>query len=211
MSDEDDAEVPDTDTPGRLQMPQREFEAGAQAWMRRAIDAISRELHPLLKEVRRETVSDLPAPISDGEAPPPHSSPNYRSLQMSFEWLVDINEPIEFDVDALLSRLFEAAESIGGDLTGGILGHISDICEEAGQVVNGAGRDLYESMIEAAHNVEFSFDEDGTPNHVVVMHPDLKAELEANPPTPDQEARMVAVIDRKRKEWNASRRRSDLP
>ena len=56
-----------------------------------------------------------------------------------------------------------------------------------------------------------TFDEEGNHNLTVVVHPDLAAKLRDRELTPEQEARMSAVLERRREEWRAARRRPDLP
>jgi hypothetical protein len=107
--------------------------------------------------------------------------------------------------------VFELADSFGSQLVQGMLAHISDVCDASGQTIDAGGRDIFEVMIETLETIDMSFDENGEPNLTMVVHPDTAAKLWDKTPTPEQEARVQQILERRREEWDASRRRHDLP
>ncbi|KUH82204.1 MULTISPECIES: hypothetical protein [unclassified Mycobacterium] len=199
----------------------REYEIGAASWQDRALDDLSRAIHPILQAMTRETVRDLPEP-KDRELPPlPPSdlvsestveSNLYRGFHVQHEWTWNTEDIIAFDVGSYMAHLFEAADSIGGQLANAMFEHISEVAEEHGQTINAHGRNFYDVLIEASEKMEPDFDEEGNPRPgLLAINPADAEKVFRDPPTPEQEKRMQEVIDRKREEWRASRARRKLP
>ena len=114
-------------------------------------------------------------------------------------------------MEDFLADVDELAHSIANQLTSAMFAHIADVTEATGQTISAEGRDFWEVILEAMETVELSFDEHGQHHGTVVVHPDLAEKIMKNPPTADQEDRAQKIIQRKREEWNASRRLEDLP
>ncbi len=93
----------------------------------------------------------------------------------------------------------------------GMLEHISAVTDEYGNTIDASGRDFFDVFAETLETVEMTFDQEGRPNLTIVMHPDTMERLRGKQPTPEQEARINAIMDRRKEEWHASRRRRDLP
>lgn len=179
--------------------------------MSSTIDILSRELHPLLASVRRERVADLPRPEEHAPETSELSSPLFRGIEASHVLAVDVQDTLDGDVDSFLTMAFDLADSFGSQLMMGMLAHVSEVCDESGQTIDAEGRDFFDVMIETLHTIDISFDENGEHNLTMVMHPDTAEKLRDKQPTPEQEARIHQVLERKREEWNASRRRHQLP
>lgn len=205
-----------------------EYEVGASRWLNRAIDALKVSLHPLLGSFSRETVQDLPEPepsaSQQSEPPDPNedssdadsevpelASPLFRSVHITHEWVMSVGEVIEFDVEALLQRIYEAADELGGQLILAMFQHISDICEENGQVVSAADGNFFDAFIDAIEKIDIGFDANGNPTTQIAMNPETLAKVSKTPPTPEQEERIRIVIEHKREAWLAARRRRELP
>lgn len=188
-----------------------EYVAAASAWMNNAVDIWSRELHPLLAEIRREPVGDLPRPEEHAPETTDLASPMLRGIEASHALTVDVQEAMQGDVDSFLTMTFDLANAFGAQLTKGMLAHISDICDASGQTISAEGRDIFDVMIETLETIDISFDENGEHNLTIVMHPDTAQKLQSKSPTAEQEARVKKVLERRREEWNASRRRHELP
>ncbi|MBU2694992.1 hypothetical protein CCO04_07855 [Pimelobacter sp. 30-1] len=179
--------------------------------MDNAVDIWSRELHPLIAEIRREPIGDLPRPEEHAPETKDLASPLLRSIKASHELTVDVQVALQGDVDSFLTMIFDLADAFGSQLTNGILAHISDICDASGQTISTEGRDIFDVMIETLETIDISFDENGEHNLTIVMNPDTAQKLQSKIPTPEQEAQVKEVLERRRKEWNASRRRHELP
>ncbi|RBY85959.1 hypothetical protein [Blastococcus sp. TF02A-26] len=83
--------------------------------------------------------------------------------------------------------------------------------EEHGNTIDAGGRDFFDVVAETLETIEMTFDDEGRPNLTIVMHPDQAEKLRDKQPTPEQEARLDAILERRKEEWLASRRRRDLP
>jgi hypothetical protein len=101
--------------------------------------------------------------------------------------------------------------SVGGQMMKGLFDHLDELLDGTENSIDGAGRDFADVLIEVLETIEMSFDDEGKPQMTIVMHPDQAKKLREKLPTPEQEAKINEVIDRRREEWFAARRRRDLP
>jgi hypothetical protein len=189
----------------------REYDIGGVRWFSDASREMARALHPLLAQVTREELAEGPPPQTDGAPLPAEASSLYRPMAVQHVWTVSIEDVVDFNVDQFLTDLHVLADSMGGQMVRGMLQHISAVTEEYGNTVDATGRDFVDAFAESLETMDISFDEEGRPNLTIVMHPDQVEKLRENPPTPEQEARIDAILSRRREEWLASRRRRDLP
>lgn len=189
-----------------------EYSAAGAAWMRGSVMALAKELHPVLTEVFSEPVNDLPRPEDHAPDTEHLASPLYRGIAVRHEVAGDVRPMVAGDVEPFLSAIFELADEVGGQLTDGMFQHIGDVSDQYGQTVNVGAGGFVEAHIAALEAMDLTFDTDGNPNlPTLVTNSDVIAELAENPPTEEQQARMDAIIEKKREEWNASRRRQELP
>ncbi|MDI6626465.1 MAG: hypothetical protein QME72_01945 [Rhodococcus sp. (in: high G+C Gram-positive bacteria)] len=190
---------------------QNEYRASATAWIDGATQALSRELHPLLAGIPNESMGELPVEdenrVSDDEL----ASPLFRVVGVKHELSIHAADVVRGDVDTFLTLIFEMADSLGTQLTEGMIAHLDEVCEASDQSIDATGRDIFEVLIEAAEMVEFGFDETGNHDLALVLHPDTAERLRDKTPTREQEERLQSVIARKREVWSASRRRQELP
>lgn len=191
-----------------------EYHDAAMRWISETVRALERELHPILNSFRSETIEDLP--VDEGgedalEQLPEVASPLFRPMKYEHGLTVSVDEVLAFDVDSFLAAVHAMADDMGQQMVKGMLEHLSEICDANGQVINAPDGDLYEALLEALETVDFEFNEDGTHNLQVMLHPDTAQKLIDLPPTPDQERRAEEILQRRREEWRASRRRRQLP
>ncbi|CAL8900627.1 hypothetical protein [Kocuria varians] len=189
----------------------REYEIGGVRWLSDASREMARALHPLLAQVTREELAEGPPPRIEDAAVPAEVSSLYRPMVVQHVWTVSIEDVTEFNVDQFLTDLHGLADSMGGQMVRGMLDHISAVSEEYGNTVDATGQDFVDAFAESLETMDLSFDKDGRPNLTIVMHPGTLEKLRENPPTSEQEARIDAILSRRREEWLASRRRRDLP
>ena len=213
MESEDSPECADA-SPERPEEPwvmPREYDIGGGRWFSDASREMARALHPLLAQVTREELAEEPPTLTEGAALPAEASSLYRQMALQHVWTVSIKDVVDFNVDQFLTDLYALADSTGRQMVRGILEHISAVTEENGNTVDATGRDFADAFADSLETMDISFDEEGLPNLTIVMHPDQVEKLRENPPTPEQEARINAILRRRRGEWLASRRRRDLP
>ncbi|NIL91595.1 hypothetical protein RhoFasSB10_03942 [Rhodococcus fascians] len=190
---------------------QNEYRASATAWIDGATQALSRELHPLLASIPNESMGELPAEDENRVGDDELASPLFRVVGVKHELSIHAADVVRGDVDTFLTLIFEMADSLGTQLTEGMIAHLDEVCEMTGQSIDATGRDIFEVLLEAAEITEFGFDEAGNHNLALVLHPDTAERLRDKKPTREQEERLQSVIARKREVWNASRRRQELP
>ncbi|NKZ10387.1 hypothetical protein HGA11_05300 [Mycolicibacterium septicum DSM 44393] len=196
---------------GEVWIAPREYELGAERWQSAAIEQLARAIDPLLGQVGRETLHDLPEPEDEQASTPSSETPLFRSVRIEHQWTWSAEDVLKFDVDSYLCQLYETAESVGGQMVSAMLHHISAIADEYGQTLSAEGRNFYDLLIEVAEKMDIDFDDDGKPTTMIVVNPETYKKLQADGPTPEQEAKLQTVFDLKRKEWSASRSRRDLP
>lgn len=189
----------------------REYEIGGVRWFSEASREMARALHPLLAQVTRSELAEGPPPQPDGAPLPSEASSLYRPMAVRHEWTVSIEDVAAFNLDQFLADLHALADAMGGQMVRGMLEHISAVTEEYGNTLDASGRDFFDVFADALETIDTTFDEEGRPNLTIVMHPDQMEKLRDRQPTPEQEARLNAILDRRREEWLASRRRRDLP
>lgn len=189
----------------------REYEIGGVRWLGDASREMARTLHPLLAQVTSEELAEGPPPRNEDAAVPAEASSLYRPIVVQHVWTMSIEDVADFNLDQFLTDLHGLADSMGGQMVRGMLDHISAVSEEYGNTVNATGRDFVDAFAESLETMDLSFDKDGRPNLTIVLHPGTLEKLLENPPTSEQEARIDAILSRRREEWLASRRRRDLP
>lgn len=205
--------APDTaaDRPeGPWVMP-REYDIGGVRWFSEASRELARALHPLLAQVTREELAEGPPPQVEGDALPAEASSLYRPMAIRHEWTVSIEDVAVFNLEQFLADLYALGDSMGGQMVRGMLEHISAVTDEYGNTIEAGGRDFFDVFAETLETIDMTFDDEGRPNLTIVMHPDQMEKLRDKQPTPDQEARLDAILQRRKEEWRASRRRRDLP
>lgn len=188
-----------------------EYNAAAAAWLNNTVDALSRELHPLLASVRRERVADLPRPEEHAPETAELASPLFRGIEVSHVVTADVQDTLAGNVDSFLTMVFDLANAFGSQMVRGILVHIREVCDASGQTTDVGGQDIFDVMIETLDTIDMSFDESGKPNLTLLAAPDVAQKFQGKKPTREQEARVQQILARRRKEWDASRRRHDLP
>jgi hypothetical protein len=138
----------------------------------------------------------------------------FEPIAVAAEMRLDWADIAQSKVEALLTTIDEAAGVHHETLTRAVLGHFDKITAATGNQVDAAGKSTFEALYEMFEKVELSFEEDGriSEGFVMVAHPEtaekiMRAEAEF---TPAQRQQLEDLIDRKRKEFLARRRRRQL-
>ncbi|GGN07647.1 hypothetical protein GCM10009721_39160 [Terrabacter tumescens] len=205
--EEDTLEAEQDDQPWL--MP-REYEIGGVRWFNQTVQELQRALHPLLAQIPRAELADGPPRIEEGEPPPPEASRLYRPMKTSHVWTVSVEDVVEFKLDQFLADTYAVAEGTGAQMVKGFFELISQVSEDHGNVIQATDRDFFDVYADAMEKIELEFDAEGNPTTTIFMHPDLLEKLKDKKPTPEQEARLNAILERRREEWRAARRRRDL-
>jgi hypothetical protein len=190
----------------------REYEIGGVRWFSDAARELSRALHPLLAQIPRVGLAEAPPTrTADGASLSPQASPLYRPMVISHEWTVSIEDVVGFKADQFLADLHVMADDMGEQMVRGFLEHVFEVSDQYGNTIDAGGRDFFDVYADAMETIDMSFDDAGRPNLTLILHPDQLDKLKDRQPTAEQEARLNAILERRREEWRASRRRRDLP
>ncbi|MEJ7656272.1 MAG: hypothetical protein WKF33_04500 [Thermoleophilaceae bacterium] len=136
-----------------------------------------------------------------------------ESGEISTEVSNDLTAIRAGDYEQLYVELDQAADAMAEELVGHFVQTMDKVTEGTGNVVDAGGQKLsFDLIYEALDRIELSVDEDGQlvmPSFL--MHPDQAEKLrELEPLTPEQEAKLADLKERKREEALARRRRRRL-
>jgi hypothetical protein len=184
-----------------------EYDDAAQRFFGTGVKALMEAQGGVYSLVRKESISELP----DNSLPSPDGNLiRGRSIELSSMSTVSYEEAIDGDLDGILCAMDRMAAEMHSQVSKSILTHISEICEQTGNIVDGPLS--YDAIADALEHMEFSFDENGNHNISVVVSPDGAEKLRAlGEPTAEQQMRLDSIINRRRDEWNARRRSRSLP
>lgn len=188
-----------------------EYTAAAVAWLDKAIHNISRETHPILASVRTEQIGDLPQTVERPSNANEIEQAAFRKINVQYELVMDAEDVLYGRISSFLTQVFNSGETFGAQLEKEMLGHLSEITAASGQVVNIAGRDFRDALIDSLELADMSFDEEGNHNVMLVVSPTMAKKLSESEFTPEQQARADEIISRRWELWNASSRRQELP
>ena len=186
-----------------------------QAAERRFVSDLLRELprvkSPLLGMIRHEEgeyVATNRTTLPDGglvDNPP---------FAVEAELNLSVPAAIAGDVHPFFEAVDQAAEAMTAGIMKGVVEGLDRMLEAAGQTVDAGGRPLgWDVVLDALEKMEWSFDEAGQPKpKQIVAGPAAAAKFAAlPPPTPEQEARYIEMMERKRREELARRGTRKLP
>lgn len=122
---------------------------------------------------------------------------------------IDIGAIIEKGPSALIEDIQSAAEDMKQKQADLVFKKISEMTDRAGRVVDGRGKPFsFELFLEAIKTIDIDFDKDGKPRlpalHVSpILGAKLKIQLPEWEKNQDYKKQFDAVIEEKRKEWDA--------
>lgn len=176
-----------------------------------AIDALSRARGGVVGLVSREPARRTgTTQFTTDEG----STVELQSVEIGTPITLGWEEIIAGNVDAFLTVLDEAAEQHHEQLSRYIFESLDVVTSSTGNQVDGTGKSFFDSLYEMFDKVELWFEPDGqiSKGFAFVVHPDnlevmkqKEAEL-----TTDERRQLDELIDRKREEFFARRRRRKL-
>ena len=139
----------------------------------------------------------------------------FEAAAIKSSMTVSLDEVAQTNIDALLITVDHAAGVHHEELTKWVLANLEKLTHATGNAIDAAGRPLFEAVYEMFDTIELSFEEDGriSEGFVFVMHPDMVEKMKRmeEEMTPEQTQRLEDLINRKREEFFARRRRRQLP
>jgi hypothetical protein len=184
-----------------------EYDAAGQRFFSVGIKALMDAQGGVYSLVSKESMEQLPdysVPLPDDDAV------RGRPIDATAVVVIRDEDVITGDVDSVLAAMDSVATEMTGQITKGILDHISEICGSTGNVV--AGELSYDVINDVMEKLDFSFDDEGNHNVSVVVDPQGAQRLQdLGKPTAEQQARYDEIIARKKADWNARRGSRSLP
>src|SRR5260370_11575187 len=184
-----------------------EYDAAAQHFISTGVRARMEAQGGVYSLVSKESMAQLPdysLPLSDDDAL------RGRPIEASSVATIDYEDVIAGNFDSVLAAMDSIAVEMTGQITNGIMAHISEICERTGNVIT--GELSYDVIADTLEHLNFSFDENGNHNISVVVSPACAERIRVRgKPTAEQQTRLDEIIARKRDEWNARRGGRSLP
>jgi hypothetical protein len=167
--------------------------------------ALPRFKSPLLGAIRHEEgeyVGTNRTTLPEGgivESPP---------FGVQAELSLSVPGAIEGDAAGFFEAIDQAADQMTAGIMKGVLDGLDRTLEAAGQTVDASGRPLsWDVVLDVFEKMDWDFDEAGQPKpKTLFAGPAAAAKFEAlPPPTPEQEARYLELMERKRREDLARR------
>jgi hypothetical protein len=188
-------------------LPEYAAAAGRSAYV--AIHELARARSPLLSRIESVPVESIPvARFSRCGADDLEITPTQGWIKLE----VEIPAVVDGDLGALLGALDAAAEEQERVTTEALFAGIQKITDMTGNKVDASGRPIsWDLITDTLETMEIRFDEDGEMDLTLVMNPrDLERLQQLGPPTAEQQARHDAVLEAKRREWEARKRERRL-
>jgi hypothetical protein len=184
-----------------------EYDVAAHRFFSTGVKALMEAQGGVYSLVSKESMEQLP----DYSLPLPEDDAlRGRPIEAISDIRIDYDDVIKGNFDGVLAAMDAIAIEMAGQITKAIMTHISEVCDRIGNVVT--GELSYDVIAHVIENMDFSFDEEGNHNISVVVSSEGLEKLRAlGPPTAEQQARIDAIIARKRDEWNARRGGRSLP
>jgi hypothetical protein len=178
-----------------------EYDDAGQRFFSMGIKALMDAQGGVYSLVTKESMEQLPdysVPLPDDDAV------RGRPIDASSVVVIRDEEVITGDAGSVLAAMDGVAMEMTGQITKGILDHISDVCDSTGNVV--AGELSYDVINDVLEKLDFSFDDEGNHNVSIVVGPEGAQRLRTlGMPTAEQQARRDAIIARKKADWDARR------
>lgn len=168
-----------------------------------SVNALARAQYPLLADIREEVVESAGSSVVDSRSDGRLDLPSER---VGFEMGWERDDVLKGNFEALVLQLDSASGELGEKLVGMFVKTMGAVTDSTGNVVDAQGSPLtFELLYEMLDKIEYTLDDDDElemPS--LVMHPDMVKKLPK--PTPEQEAALEELKQRKREELLAQRR-----
>jgi hypothetical protein len=152
-----------------------------------------------------EAITETVATVSDSE------QLVLQASTMSAGTEIKTADIIEFRLPAIHEGIIEMAEQFVKQTLASFIETITQITDKTGNTVQ--SEDPIEGLIMAIEDLEMEFDDDGRPTTQIIVHPDTYKKFEEAEQTASPELldKLAKILERKRKEYIASRRSRQLP
>jgi hypothetical protein len=124
------------------------------------------------------------------------------------EFAIHMADAIHGKPESLAASFDDASEAGLRKTMPKLFEYVERVCEASGNTINANGQPLsYDLIIQMLDTMDMSFDEDGNSNAMLIVHPTMAEKIgNLPPPTEEQSKAWAKMIERKRQEYNKSRR-----
>lgn len=189
-----------------------EYARAEQNFVYDAVAALARSRGGIAADIRAEPMPRVgTTQITTDEGETVEFEPFAVSAPMRIGWEDIANS----NVGAMLATIDEAAESYHEQLSKRIFEHLETLTTATGNVVDASGKSVFDAMYEMFEKVELSFEDDGSisKGFAIYASPDVAEKLARADAemTSEQRRKLDELIDRKRQDFFARKRRRQLP
>jgi hypothetical protein len=184
-----------------------EYHEAFTAFAYSSVNALARAQSPLLGGIKEEVVESGGSTVVDSRT---DERLDLSSEPVGFELEWERDDVLNGNFEALLLQLDSASLELAEKLVGMFVKTMGEVTEATGNVVNAEGSPpTFELIYDMLDKIVYSLDDDDElqmPS--MIMHPDMVKKLPTL--TPEQEAALDELKQRKREELLAKRRRRRL-
>ena len=186
-----------------------EYEAATQRWMQQTVQHIMRARDRIYAQLRTETAETVPATRLDLGAGQELAVDPFR---IHVDGSIAVDPLIDGDLEDLHVQISSIADQQLEQIMRAYFTTISKVTDETGNTIDAHG-DAAEGLLAVLEKMDIAFGEDGMPALEMIVSPAdadrIRTQLGAL--TAEQQQRLTEIINRKREECFASRRRRRLP
>lgn len=189
---------------------QVEYEAAGYAWFGEAVHHVMRTMDPLYASMSPHRnpmlAEELIQPTGDDQ---PMAVQPFR---IEATGAVNVPAVIEGDLQDLHDAVANVAQQMLTQTMRAMFDQMRAVTDRVGTTIEASG-DLVETFIHLLEAVDIAFDDQGEPQFQIVASPEGGDSLREalTQMTPDQIRRADQILERKREEYRATRRRRHLP
>ncbi len=186
-----------------------EYEAATQRWIQQTVQHIMRARDRVYAQLRTEQAETVPATRLDlGGGQEFAVDP----VRIHVDGSIAIDPLIDGDLEDLHVQVSSIADQQLEQFMRAYFTTISKVTDKTGNTIDAHG-DAAEGLLAVLEKMDIAFGEDGLPALEMIVSPAdadrIRAQLDAL--TVEQQQRLTGIINRKREEYLASRRRRRLP
>lgn len=194
-----------------------EYEFAFARFVKTAIDELMIRKSPVLSRIKPVPSTNIP--ISRNTMPSGEVIEN-KPIVMALPFPVDFNDAVAGTLATITLNIESAAEDGLNALAPRISEYMGRLCEAAGTATDAGGSTLsHDLILKTLENVDLDFNDQGEPDFTstILTTGDLRNAVDVlevfkqlPPRTVEEEKAWVALIDRKKKEFNDRRRHRRL-
>jgi hypothetical protein len=189
-----------------------EYALAERGFIGTTLDALARVHNPLLSRIPTERTSRVQTTqITTDTGDVVEQQP----LEIRTKLTQTPQDIVDGRLDNFLASLDEAAEEYAHQFGKQFYEYLSRVTEAIGNVVDAKDRPFFDSFYEMLEKIDLRFDEEGRVQQGWELHVNPanaeKLVKDLDNMTPDQHAKLDALIERKRQEFNARRRNRRIP